>query len=1398
MSKITAKDLYEDDGAIRLAIDELKELRKTYVAITEEMATKASALQASLSKTSAALGDQKEEFGKLIARVAELTKQYELMQSKVKGIDKSIASYVKAQKAAAAATAKAAKKAKAAATANQAHQSSIKGLKAALKTATDQFDKLKRANNATGASGKKLIQTMARLKAEIDITNKEKKKAVDIAKLEIRISNEQVGSYNRLAAQYDLLKIKLNAMSASERSSTKAGRDMENQSKAIYEEMKRLQAATGKTALNVGNYKGSLVGAVSKQQGLVNQLKKTKEEFSRLPSSVQKSAAAQAYHTKVTDKLGNEIRELENITGRQLTANENSTKSHRRVGASLRNLVAVYFSVTQAAELFRKVFTDTKKLDSLNLAFEKTIPNMKENAQVQKFIADTAESYGQNVLVLSKAYLRFNAASKSSTLSMKEQQQIFDSVAKSASVLGLEAAKTDRVFNALEQIMSKGTVSAEELRQQLGDSLPGSVEIMARALKVSTKQLADMIKQGEVLASDALPKFAKELEKTYGIENVDRVDNLAAAQGRFETSIINLVKELDAAGVFKDFFGALTAGAKAIKDNIGLLVALGKALVVAAPILLAYKIGVIAATRAQNVMAASLARLRIAMALNPFGLFLGVATALAGGLFYLNEQVGKSVIVQNELAKSSKELALQVGVEKEKINDLFKVIKDSTVPLKQRNEVYFELLRMHPDILSNIDLEKSGLEDLENAQENVNAAIQRNIAARLQQEEVGKIQARKDEKQKRLVEVRVGGADELTFYEKSLTGFGNPLFLKESEKGLSRQEIMVNRYIDLTNRRIAKDDELITKTKELYELYRDEPQVDRVFGDRGDSARDKILARLGLGIGDRGKGKPKKSTKEEIAAADKAFADEINRRTLRANLIKDDQERELALLEISNDKRLREYRKAGVKTKGLEELYQIEIREIKDKYDKKDADSALSKRNLEAKILKDGLQKDLILLKIQQDTTIATLEEAGVDISNTEELFFQQRLQLLYKYFSEKKKKQEKADKEELDRIKKAEEDRKKLYESNLKEFDKRQETEKLKRFSEKDTTPLQDALFDVDQKKERVEFDLFQRTFVTKDLTKTDADLFEQQLAALDKERQNIIKEDDKEKDLYDLLGIKLEDDQKEGIADAFSFAKKQLTDFANFRKQIADQNVAAANREVNASEQALSREIAARNAGFANSVTTAEAELAANKKIQQDALKEQKAAQKQQQVIQSIEQTINLATAATKIFSQIGNPLISIPLIGLMFGSFAAAKIKASNLTKQYADGAYEEFDYGGSHKSGNDMSLGMTKDGRQRKVERGESMMILPKAATKKYRGIMPDLFKSLRAGTYDPSAMDMSRESDVNYWTNTTEVNNDDLLSYFRSRDRRGKKGKNVIYSNGVEIVTNGNTKTYIHG
>lgn len=80
------------------------------------------------------------------------------------------------------------------------------------------------------------------------------------AKYQAQINQSAEGSYNRLAAQYALNKIKLNAMSAAERSATDAGKKLEQETADIYKEMIRLQEATGNHRLSVGNYAKSWDG----------------------------------------------------------------------------------------------------------------------------------------------------------------------------------------------------------------------------------------------------------------------------------------------------------------------------------------------------------------------------------------------------------------------------------------------------------------------------------------------------------------------------------------------------------------------------------------------------------------------------------------------------------------------------------------------------------------------------------------------------------------------------------------------------------------------------------------------------------------------------------------------------------------------------------------------------------------------------------------------------------------------------------------------------------------------------------------------------------------------------------------------------------------------------------
>lgn len=115
------------------------------------------------------------------------------------------------------------------------------------KKAADDADRLARAQKELAFAESDAAKKLAEL-------NLAKQEANQINKLIIKINQSAEGSYNRLSAQYSLNKIYLNNMTKAERENTEEGRKLVAQTKEIYEEMKRLQEATGKFQLNVGNY----------------------------------------------------------------------------------------------------------------------------------------------------------------------------------------------------------------------------------------------------------------------------------------------------------------------------------------------------------------------------------------------------------------------------------------------------------------------------------------------------------------------------------------------------------------------------------------------------------------------------------------------------------------------------------------------------------------------------------------------------------------------------------------------------------------------------------------------------------------------------------------------------------------------------------------------------------------------------------------------------------------------------------------------------------------------------------------------------------------------------------------------------------------------------------------
>lgn len=212
-----------------------------------------------------------------------------------------------------------------------------------------------------------------------------------------------------------------------------------------------------------------------------------------------------------------------------------------------------------------------------------------------------------------------------------------------------------------------------------------------------------------------------------------------------------------------------------------------------------------------------------------------------------------------------------------------------------------------------------------------------------------------------------------------------------------------------------------------------------------------------------------------------------------------------------------------------------------------------------------------------------------------------------------------------------------------------------------------------------------------------------------------------------------------KQSIADASEFAIENLKNVAQARVEAAEKAVQAAEKEVSARQKVLDAEIQARANGYANNVATAQKELDFARKQQEKALRDKKKAQKQQERIDTLMQASSLVTATANLWKDLG--LAAIPAIALMWGSFAFAKIKASQLSKasdqteEYGNGTVEMIDYGGSHASGNDVDLGTTKDGKRRRVERGEYFAVINKRSSQRYRRLVPDLINSLNKGTFE---------------------------------------------------------------
>ncbi|XAZ24015.1 tape measure protein [Sinorhizobium sp. B11] len=265
----------------------------------------------------------------------------------------------------------------------------------------------------------------------------------------------------------------------------------------------------------------------------------TFKEFSRSASAIrqiapaaQQTSAAMASASGQTSAFARALATVGKENARTVSVLQSIRSEILGLTASYIGFQAALGQVSGAVDSFRQLEAVQSRLGSV---FNQDTGKV---ATEVAFLRDQADRLGISFGTLADEYGKFAVAARAANFTTEDTRKIFISLAEAARVNQLSVAETSGVFLALTQMISKGKVSAEELRGQLGERLPGAFNIFATAIGKSTAELDQMMQKGDVLADrSTLLRFADELTRRFGPQLGASLQSLTTDLGRFQNDV---------------------------------------------------------------------------------------------------------------------------------------------------------------------------------------------------------------------------------------------------------------------------------------------------------------------------------------------------------------------------------------------------------------------------------------------------------------------------------------------------------------------------------------------------------------------------------------------------------------------------------------------------------------------------------------------------------------------------------------------------------------------------------------------------------------------------------------------------------------------------------------------
>lgn len=252
---------------------------------------------------------------------------------------------------------------------------------------------------------------------------------------------------------------------------------------------------------------------------------------------------------------------LRNATGQLNSAagGANNFRSALSSTSGILNGFGIALGGVGIAQFVRQSFEAVRIVDQFGQRIRASGDGTLVAGQELDYLKTTVKNLALPFGEAASAYSKIVSSVTSGGRPVSDARNLFEGFGTVFRVLGLNAEQAGRGFNAVTQIIDKGSVSMEELRQQLGELFP-AFTLLAKSMGISTKELANMMQQGQV-SSNVLFKFADDLKAKFGGELANALKTSQAAWTNLSNAVL-FVQEAFGRG----FFDALVPGFNALAN----------------------------------------------------------------------------------------------------------------------------------------------------------------------------------------------------------------------------------------------------------------------------------------------------------------------------------------------------------------------------------------------------------------------------------------------------------------------------------------------------------------------------------------------------------------------------------------------------------------------------------------------------------------------------------------------------------------------------------------------------------------------------------------------------------------------------------------------------------------